>query len=89
MNRNNETLKITTGAMIIALFAMLRTRSSETRSSESGEETSVYVNIEQTAEDYLVFCCFTVGRDLDPMSEYNRRKEAEIARILPQVGFIK
>ena len=62
----------------VALFAMLRTRSSETRSSESGEETSVYVNIEQTAEDYLVFCCFTVGSDLDPMSVYNRRKAAAL-----------
>ena len=48
------------------------------RSSDAGEETSVYVNIEQTAEDYLVFCCFTVGRDLDPMSEYNRRKAAAL-----------
>lgn len=56
-----------------ALFAMLWARSSDT-----GEETSVYVNIEQTAEDYLVFCCFTVGSDLDPMSEYNRRKAAAL-----------
>ncbi len=55
------------------LFAILRARSSDT-----GEETSVYVNIEQTAEDYLVFCCFTVGSDLDPMSEYNRRKAAAL-----------
>ena len=47
-------------------------------SSDMGEETSVYVNIEQTAEDYLVFCCFTVGADLDPMSEYNRRKAAAL-----------
>ena len=56
-----------------ALFAMLRARSSDT-----GEETAVYVNIEQTTEDYLVFCCFTVGSDLDPMSEYNRRKAAAL-----------
>lgn len=56
-----------------ATFAMLRSRS-----SDKGEETSVYVNIEQTAEDYLVFCCFTVGSDLDPMSEYNRRKAAAL-----------
>ena len=56
-----------------ALFAMLRARS-----SDAGEETSVYINIEQTAEDYLVFCCFTVGSDLDPMSEYNRRKAAAL-----------
>ena len=56
-----------------ALFSMLWTRSSDT-----GEETSVYVNIEQTAEDYLVFCCFTVGSDLDPMSEFNRRKAAAL-----------
>ena len=43
---------------------------------EAGEETSVYVNIDQTETDYLVFCCFTVGNDLDPMSEFNRRKAA-------------
>ena len=42
----------------------------------AGEETSVYVNIEQAEDDYLVFCCFTVGSDLDPMSEFNRRKAA-------------
>ena len=56
-----------------ALFAMLRVEN-----SDMGEETSVYVNIDETAEDYLVFCCFTVGRDLDPMSEYNRRKAAAL-----------
>ena len=44
----------------------------------AGEETSVYVNIEQAGEDYLVFCCFTVGSDLDPMSEFNRRKAAAL-----------
>ena len=57
----------------VVLFAILRARN-----SDAGEETSVYVNIEQTAEDYLVFCCFTVGSDLDPMSEYNRRKAAAL-----------
>ena len=57
----------------VALFAMLRESMSCT-----GEETSVYINIEQTAEDYLVFCCFTAGSDLDPMSEYNRRKAAAL-----------
>ena len=57
----------------VVLFAKLRARN-----SDAGEETSVYVNIEQTAEDYLVFCCFTVGSDLDPMSEYNRRKAAAL-----------
>ena len=56
-----------------ALFAMHRAKSSDT-----GEETSVCVNVQQTAEDYLVFCCFTAGRDLDPMSEYNRRKAAAL-----------
>jgi len=56
-----------------ALFAALWAGS-----SDAGEETSVYVNIEQTEEDYLVFCCFTVGSDLDPMSEYNRRKAAAL-----------
>lgn len=69
-------LAFAAGACALAgavLFAMLRARSSDT-----GEETSVYVNIEQTAEDYLVFCCFTVGSDLDPMSEYNRRKAAAL-----------
>ena len=45
---------------------------------EAGEETSVYVNIEQAADDYLVFCSFTVGSDLDPMSEFNRRKAAAL-----------
>ena len=55
------------------LFAMLRAKS-----SDPGEETSAYVNIEQTAEDYLVFCCFTVGSDLDPMSVNNRRKAAAL-----------
>ena len=55
------------------LFAMTRVKDSDT-----GEETSVYVNIEETAGDYLVFCCFTVGSDLDPMSEYNRRKAAAL-----------
>lgn len=58
-----------------ALVAALWTRSTDAGASE---ETSVYVNIEQDAEDYLVFCCFTVGNDLDPMSEYNRRKAAAI-----------
>ena len=47
-------------------------------SKASEESTSVYVNIEQSGEDYLVFCCFTVGSDLDPMSEYNRRKAAAL-----------
>ncbi len=56
-----------------ALFAMRWARI-----SDAGMETSVYVNIEQTEEDYLVFCCFTVGSDLDPMSEYNRRKAAAL-----------
>lgn len=61
-------------ALVIAsVFALLTGRSAVV-----GEETSVYVNIEQTAEDYLVFCCFTVGSDLDPMSEYNRRKAAAL-----------
>ena len=45
---------------------------------EVSEETSVYVNIEQDKGDYLVFCCFTVGSDLDPMSEFNRRKAAAL-----------
>ena len=45
-----------------------------TKSSDKGEEISVYVNINQTAEDFLAFCCFTVGSDLDPMSEYNQHK---------------
>ena len=67
-------LAVSAGVLVgAALFAMLWTRS-----SDAGEETSVYVNIEQTAEDYLVFCCFTVGSDLDPMSEYNRRKAAAL-----------
>ena len=67
-------LAVSAGVLIgAALFAMLWARS-----SDAGEETSVYVNIEQTAEDYLVFCCFTVGSDLDPMSEYNRRKAAAL-----------
>lgn len=44
----------------------------------AGEETSVYVNIEQAEDAYLVFCCFTVGSDLDPMSEFNRRKAAAL-----------
>ena len=57
----------------IALFAM-----SWARSPDTGEETLVYVNIDETAEDYLAFCCFTVGSDLDPMSEYNRRKAAAL-----------
>lgn len=45
---------------------------------EAGEETSVYINIEQAEDDYLVFCCFTVGSDLDPMSEFNRQKAAAL-----------
>jgi len=57
----------------IAAYAVL-----SARSSGAGEETSVYVNIERTAEDYLVFCCFTVGSDLDPMSDYNRHKAAAL-----------
>ena len=56
-----------------AVFAILLARS-----SDAGEETSVYVNIDETKEDYLAFCCFTVGKDLDPMSEYNRRKAAAL-----------
>ncbi|MGN0832198.1 MAG: serine/threonine-protein kinase [Kiritimatiellia bacterium] len=48
------------------------------QSSDIGEETSVYVNIERVRDDYLVFCCFTVGSDLDPMSDYNRRKAAAL-----------
>lgn len=52
-----------------AVFALLPVRSSDT-----GEETSVYVNIEQASDDFLAFCCFTVGNDLDPMSEYNQHK---------------
>ena len=45
---------------------------------EVSEETSVYVNIEQDEADYLVFCCFSVGNDLDPMSEFNRRRAAAL-----------
>ena len=48
------------------------------READKGEQTSVYVNIEETEKDYLVFCCFTAGRDKDPMSEANRRKAAEL-----------
>ena len=48
------------------------------RSADGGVETSAYVNIEQTADAYMVFCCFTVGGDFDPMSEYNRRKAAAL-----------
>ena len=67
-------LAVSAGVLVgAALFAALWVGSSDT-----GEETSVYVNIEQTEEDYLVFCCFTVGSDLDPMSEYNRRKAAAL-----------
>jgi len=58
------------GVVVFTLF--------QARSSDTAEETSVYVNIEQTEEDYLVFCCFTVGSDLAPMSEYNRRKAAAL-----------
>lgn len=46
--------------------------------ADAGEMTSVCVNIERDGEDYLVFCCFTVGKDLDPMSERNRRKAAAL-----------
>lgn len=46
--------------------------------ADAGESTSVCVNIERDGEDYLVFCCFTVGSDLDPMSERNRRKAAAL-----------
>ena len=67
-------IAVSAGVLVgAALFAMLWARS-----SDAGEETSVYVNIDETAEDYLVFCCFTVGSDLDPMSEYNRRKAAAL-----------
>jgi len=57
----------------VAVFALIPARTSNT-----GVETSVYVNIDQTDEDYLVFCCFTVGTDLDPLSVYNRRKAAAL-----------
>ena len=67
--------KLWTFAVVVAVFvgvAVFTLFSS--RSSDKGEEMSVYVNIEQTTEDFLVFCCFPVGNDLDPMSEYNRQK---------------
>lgn len=43
-------------------------------SSSADDETSVYVNIDQSADDFMIFCCFTVGDDLDPKSEYNQHK---------------
>jgi len=43
-----------------------------------GEGFSVYVNIEETENNYLAFCCFTAGSDMDPMSEANRRKAATL-----------
>ena len=75
-NRSWRILAFAVGACVLAgasLFAMRWARS-----SGAVEETTVYVNIDETAEDYLVFCCFTVGSDLDPMSEYNRRKAAAL-----------
>ena len=61
-----------------ALIGLTIFMTSSNQDVKVGEETSVYVNIERTADDYLVFCCFTVGDDLDPMSEYNRRKAAAL-----------
>jgi len=59
-----------TGIVVVMLLS--------SASSDIGEETSAYVNIERASDDYLVFCCFTVGSDLDPMSVYNRRKAAAL-----------
>lgn len=42
------------------------------------EETAVFVNIEEAEGEYLVFCCFNVIGDLDPMSVSNRRKAAAL-----------
>lgn len=63
-------------ACVVAGIAVFLSFSS--KEPEVSEETSVYVNIEQTEVDYLVFCCFAVGSDLDPMSEFNRRKAAAL-----------
>lgn len=63
-------------ACVVAGVAIFLARSA--KEPEVSEETSVYVNIERAKEDYLVFCCFTVGNDLDPMSEFNRHKAAAL-----------
>lgn len=43
-----------------------------------GHETAVYVDIEETDDEYHVFCCFNAIGDLDPMSVSNRRKAAAL-----------
>lgn len=45
---------------------------------DQGEETAVYVNIEEQDGEYRVFCCFNVVGDGDPMSVSNRRKAAAL-----------
>ena len=43
-----------------------------------GEDTVVYVNIEEMEDEYRVFCCFNAIADFDPMSIPNRRKAAAL-----------
>lgn len=47
---------------------------------DEGEETAVYVNIEEVDGEYRVFCCFNSAGDLDPMSVSNRRKAAALTK---------
>lgn len=47
---------------------------------DDGEETAVYVNVEEADGEYRVFCCFNAVGDLDPMSVSNRRKAAALTR---------
>jgi serine/threonine protein kinase len=85
------------GVVVVCAVGGVVFLSRSTREADAAEEsTSVYVNIEQSGEDYLVFCCFTVGSDLDPMSEYNRRKAAALTvdalrryRNLPDTAMIR
>ena len=57
-----------------ACFFALRPKAVE----DEGEETAVYVNIEEQDGEYRVFCCFNVAGDSDPMSVPNRRKAAAL-----------
>lgn len=73
----NRFWKVCACVAVVCVVACLAVfLSCPSKETEVGVETSVYVNIEPVEDDYLVFCCFTVGSDLDPMSEFNRRKAA-------------
>lgn len=65
-------------AVALAAVAVCRFALWPSATEADAAETAVYVNIEESEGEYLVFCCFNAIGDLDPMSVSNRRKAAAL-----------